>query len=447
MEISKYKNLFNFNSERSKKVAFSSIFMFFSQIITSLFAFLTTGILARYFNPDEFGLWSFISMFSASFLGFDLGFGNALRNKLSQIYAIDKNSVESKKYYFSVFHFFLFLSLIVILLTLIIFFFMDFSKLIKIENIDASSAKILILLTIVTSLLSLVFSINIAGFFAYQESQWNAGVNTISKFLLLVLSLLSFYLKFNFLIFNILFLSIILLSSVFAFFLFINKRKWSFIYLKYNEIIANIKSLFRKSFQFSLLQFLSFLYSFLDLFIIGKISGLSLVGEYSLVKKIFMFFFALHFSLLMPLWSAYTEAAESKDIAWVEKSLKNSLKFTFILFFLLTLFITFFGKTIIYLWSSKLVGDNLMYFLFGLWSIFYSINNCFSVFLNSIGRLKYQILGNIFGVIALIIFISYFIKLYSLNGIAIALTISVFISLSINIFQTVLFLKDLKNGL
>ena len=77
-----------------------------------------TGVLARYFSAEEFGLWSIlISLNGVLLSGFDFGFGNALRNKMAQLYAY-RFDEESKTYFFSIFYWFVFSS---ILLTLIFY--------------------------------------------------------------------------------------------------------------------------------------------------------------------------------------------------------------------------------------------------------------------------------------------------------------------------------------
>jgi O-antigen/teichoic acid export membrane protein len=60
---------------------------------------ILAGMLARYFTPEEFGLWSIlISLNGVLLSGFDFGFGNALRNRMAQLYAGRYRGCQDIKY-------------------------------------------------------------------------------------------------------------------------------------------------------------------------------------------------------------------------------------------------------------------------------------------------------------------------------------------------------------
>ncbi len=120
------------------------------------------------------------------------------------------------------------------------------------------------------------------------------------------------------------FFMITLLLSMVSFFIFLRKRRWKFRLLRLTFLIGAVKELWRQSAQFALLQIFSTFLLNADYFVISKMVGLEIVGEYFLVKRIYLVVVAFHFALLLPVWSAYTESVESKDFVWVEMPRKTT---------------------------------------------------------------------------------------------------------------------------
>lgn len=85
MRISAFPLIFMqtlFSHIRTKRIWVGSISLLGSTGVTLLVRVLMAGILARYFSPEEFGMWAILMSLNRILLnGFDFGFGNALRNK------------------------------------------------------------------------------------------------------------------------------------------------------------------------------------------------------------------------------------------------------------------------------------------------------------------------------------------------------------------------------
>jgi len=151
--------------------------------------------------------------------------------------------------------------------------------------------------------------------------------------------------------------------------------------------------------------------------------GLVLVGDYSLVKKIYLFAMSFHVIALFPLWPAFTEAMLKKDKFWVKKMLIRILSVSIVLFTLLAVFLFFYGDRIVYLWSGKVIHLSFLFLIMGIYFLLTAIGNCLSVFLNSINELKWQILIGSGAVLAVVPLANHLIKTYGLNGIVIALVL------------------------
>lgn len=413
------------DSTRTKRVVIGSASIAASQVLSSLMAFALTGILSRYFTSDQFGLWSLLMTFTASFLGFDLGFGNALRNRLASSYSSGEASEKSKRYFLSVFYMFLLFSILVGLGTIAVKPYVPWESLLKTQDISlVGDGSSLFIIGIFITALSLGFGLNAAGFFSYQESHWNAVTGLISKVAVLIGVIVFVRLRFSFYSINLMFFIITLVASGMAFWFFLRKRHWSMDIIPL-AVVRNIaKELWRKSVQFAALQFIAFVFVSVDLFLISNMFGLEVVGDYSLVKKLYVLVGAFHFAFLMPIWSAYTEAAASGDIVWIRRILTKTLFYTSTIFSFAAVGVYLLGDRFIYIWAGKHIDNTWMYLLLGVWALLTGITNCFSVFLNSIGRLKVQILASLAGIIALFPLALWCGKIWGVNGVCCALIIA-----------------------
>jgi O-antigen/teichoic acid export membrane protein len=430
-------------SYRTKNVLLGSFSLVFSQVLISIIGFIVTGMIARYFLPDEFGLWTLLMSLTGILVGLDFGFGNALRNKLAQIYAKkNEQNNEGQVYFLSIFYSFLlwaiFLSVIIVFLKPFIPWNILFNTN-KINIINEGSWVFVIGSAI--SAVNVAFTLCTLGFFSYQEGHWSAIFGFLSKFLIFIFTILFIYLHQSFFSITVMFFFTTLLSSVTSFYVFLYRRGWKVVFVKFDILWKKIKELWNKSLQFTLLQIFAIIYASADLFLISKILGLEAVGEYSLVKKLYLLFAGFQFALLMPIWSAYTEAVESKDFGWIKKILKKTVLYTLILFIVLTVMLSFLGKYFIYFWTGKNIANIFLYILLGIWSLIFSLNNCFSVFLNAIGNLKIQIILAGISIFTLIPLSFFWSKEYGIIGICFALIVSIIPASISNPIQSYIFLK------
>jgi len=238
------------------------------------------------------------------------------------------------------------------------------------------------------------------------------------------------------------FFVIVLLFSIISFFVFLKRRDWKVVRLGYEIIIKKVKELWGVSAQFTMLQVLSIIYVSIDLFLISKLLGLSTVGDYTLVKKIYLLIGCFHFAFLMPIWSAYTEAVASGDFVWVKNALRKSAFFTVFVFVAAGIFLSILGNNFIYIWTGKRIVNMLLYILLGFYALINGWANCFSVFLNSVGILKGQIVLSFLGVLLVIPASFYLSKIFGLLGICCALIIAVIPTAIYNPIRSYIYIKN-----
>ena len=407
---------------------------------------ILAGMLARYFTQEEFGLWSILISLNGIFLsGFDFGFGNALRNRMSQLYAGGHNR-ESKIYFFSIFYWFIVSASALTLIFYSVGPFIPWNVLFKSTDpfIIENGASLMIIGASILSF-NIAFNLYTSGFFSFQESHWNALMNGASKIALLAFSVLFVLLLQSFFAINLIAFLVTLCSSVAAFLIFLAIRKWKFMRIPLKTALGKVKELWIQSAQFAFLQIFSTVLLMADLFIISKVVGLEIVGEYFLVKRLYLVLASFHFAILLPLWSAYTEAIESKDVSWAEGLLKKTILYTIIIFVFGVTVMYFMGNQIIFLWTGKEITNTELFILLGTWGFIYGWCNCFSVFLNATGYLKKQV---VFVGLAAVLFIPLSLILgekYGIQGICYSLII---VSLPVafsNPIETMAIIKNLKS--
>jgi O-antigen/teichoic acid export membrane protein len=214
-----------------------------------------------------------------------------------------------------------------------------------------------------------------------------------------------------------------LLPSMGAFALFLWIRKWKVEIIPVNTVLMRVKELWLKSAQFALLQIFSSVLLMADLFVVSKILGLETVGEYFLVKKIYLVLASLHFAILLPVWSAYTESVESQDLGWVEKVLKKMAICSVVIFVLGIATMHVIGRSLVYFWTGREITDNTLFLLLGCWGLLYGWCNCFSVFLNATGYVKNQVLLVGLGLVVFLTLSLTLGKAYGTTGICVALVL------------------------
>jgi O-antigen/teichoic acid export membrane protein len=207
------------------------------------------------------------------------------------------------------------------------------------------------------------------------------------------------------------------------------------------------KELIPESVQFGLMQLSATLMFSTQALIVGKVAGLKDAGEYALIQKLFLLLNILHFAVLTPLWSAYTEATASKDMTWVKKMLGRSVVFTVLLFTVGSTALYLLGKPIIFLWTGKTLTNAPLFALMGLWVFATGWVNCFSVYLNGIGKLGMQTALIVPAVIVYIPLSLYLGNRFGLIGICLAQIVLLLPVAISNTVQTVLHIKSIKLGI
>lgn len=431
--------------KRTQRALTGSASVILSRFVSLACGLLATGILARYFTPEQFGLWAILTFIIGIVPVLDIGIGLALRNKLSAFYSDQHNNNEpSRIYFFSVFYTYFYLSIILISLLYAAYYIIPWGVVLNSSNpqiIQEGSLSYIVALMILVACLP--FGIGASGFFSCQKTHWNSFFETIKSILAIAFIVPLVILHARFIIIVIWFCIAMLLPVIISFFVFLHKSGWKFTILKMKTLVLKTKELIPESIRFGLMQLSATLMFSMSALIVGKVASLKDAGEYALVQKLFLLLNILHFAVLTPLWSAYTEATASKDMIWVKKMLVCSVVFTVLLFTVGSTGLYLLGKPIIFLWTGKTLTNAPLFALMGLWVFIMGWVNCFSVYLNGIGKLGIQTLLIVPAAIVYFPLSIYLGNRFSLTGICLASSL-VWLPLAIsNPIQAVISLRDL----
>ena len=137
-------------------------------------------------------------------------------------------------------------------------------------------------------------------------------------------------------------------------------------------------------------------------FIISRFLGPDYVTPYNIVFRYFGVI-TMAFSIIMvPYWSAYTEAYVKNDFAWIRKTIMQALRLwgVFVIGAILMLIVSNFAYT---KWvndtSVTTIIDFKLSFLMMMYAILITFGSVFMMFLNGIGQIKLQMTINAIGMI------------------------------------------------
>ncbi|MEI8300710.1 MAG: oligosaccharide flippase family protein, partial [Chlamydiota bacterium] len=380
-----------------------------------------TALLSRGLSGEAFGMCAIFAHIMLMVGLFDGGIGGGgLRNTLSTCQLKD----DQKKVFLSSFYF---IGLIYLLLALIYALFIQhyLHHLFVLQDVHLfNQLKTIGWVFVISIIIKVPFSIYASGFYAFEEDDKKALIDIIeSVALVLVLGLATIFHQ-DFLVgFAGYYLTLSLMSCL-GFGWFLKKRNWKLKKFSWTTIYKSIQPLFKIHRAFWIQNLLSLaLFSFSP-YLLMRFLNLEKVGEYTLIYRACCLFLGIHFSLLNPLWASYTKAFYNKNFMWIEKTLRQSLKLTILLFGLAALGLIFFYQPILFLWSGKQIICHKIVVLYAIWMIFYALINCFSIFLNSVNLIQKQSLALLIGSSSNILLGVFFSKIWSVEGVVLASIIS-----------------------
>ncbi len=420
-----YDRLHSKMGPRSAIILGNTLASFVLKGVSLVTNFLLVPLTIDYLNPTKYGIWLTVSSIVGWMYFFDIGIGNGLRNRLAESLA-QKNIEVSRKYISTSYFMIGVVSISLLIISVILIPLFDWAK---IYNSPSDISKELMTLTIVVFVffwiqftLRLVNMILLADLKTAQNDLIGVASSIISLIIIYIVTLSSEG--------SLITLGIVLsatpvvvlgLATCFLF-----TKKYRNIRPTYKSVDWKCsKSLMSLGLKFFILQIgATIVYQTANIILI-QLFGPDSVTEFNIAYKYFSIPLMLYIILIMPLWSAFTDAFIKKDQTWMRKTLRTYVHFTIVFTFLVLLMLAISEFSYrIWIGNSIKVSVTLSVYI-AVYVILYMWMSLYVYIINGIGKVQLQMYASILEIVFNIPVSIGLGKLIGINGVIISMTLFV----------------------
>lgn len=390
--------LVNRGHERSVKAKKNIIASFLIKGVSILIGFYMVPLTIGYVQKEQYGIWLTLSSIIGWFSFFDIGLGHGLRNKLSE--AMAKDEWEKAKIYVSSTYAILGVIFVAIL---ILFFviepFFNWQKVLNTELVDNKELRMVVIATFSFFCINFILRLIDSIFFAYQRPAYKGFVSMISNILTLIVIITLTKTTDGSLYYLALTLGIVpmVVLSIVSIYMFKSEFRaitpsLSFVRKKYFKDLIGLGA------RFFIVNISVIIIFATDNMIITQVFGPSEVPAYALAHKYFGLITVGFSFILVPMWSAYTEAYVKNDIDWVLSIIKK-LKKTWGLLVVAGLLLFAISPLFFKFWVPEIEVPLFLSGMMCFYVIVLAWGNIFVNFINGVGKIQLQLVIGIIGTI------------------------------------------------
>jgi O-antigen/teichoic acid export membrane protein len=426
MNISHYvRAFFNGGSFRTQAVKRNIFISFILRGISILISLLLVPMTLHYLNVREYGIWLTLSSILVWVNYFDIGLGNGLRNKLGEAFALGDKKLGQ-----------IYVSTTFALLTMIMGFFfiiffiannyLDWGKIMNTDTLLSIELNKIVVVVFAFFCLQFIFKTVGIVLMADQKPAMNDLIGVLGNFISLCIifvlikttrsSLSNIALAFS---------SAPVIVMIFAYpILFWGK--YAYLRPTFSSIrFKHTKDLIGIGFQFFIIQIVVCIvvYTSTNMIINQLFNGES-VTIYNIAYKYFNTLSMAYLIIIMPFWSASTEAYVKGDFLWLRSSMKK-LILIWAGTVLFSVILIIFSNLFYLLWVGKNITIPLSLSIsVALYVTLFNWSNTFIYFINGIGKLRIQLYATLATAVLYIPMAVFMGKKFGLNGVIIASCIS-----------------------
>ena len=409
-------------NKRSVKAKKNIIASFVIQGFNIIIGFLMVRIALDYLNPTKYGIWLTVSSLLAWVSFFDIGLGNGLRNKLAEAFA--KQDYLLGRMYVSTTY--AILSIIVVVIAVVFFIGNQFIDWTVILNTDTNlSSELSSLAAIVFGPYCLRFVMQTIGVILNAD-QRPALANAFGPAANLIALIGIYTLTKATCSSSLIYLGLILSITPIILMFFASIYFYNSDYKSIAPSIKNInfkyaKDLMSLGSKFFFIQIAALIVFQSSNLIISYFFGPAEVTPYNIAYKLFSVMNTVFAIIMMPFWSAFTDAWVKKDILWIKKVIRKLL-WVWGGISAGGLLMLFLSDKIYLLWVGESISIPFMLsFSVFIYFVVFSFNNIYVMFLNGIGKLKLQMYGSFFAPIVFIVVVVSMIKVLKFGVISVVI--------------------------
>lgn len=372
-------NILHIKNARSKKVVQNILASFFikgwSGIMQLLLVPLTLACLSNY----EYGVWMTISTMLVWIESMDIGLGNGMRNMLATFRA-QNNNEKARQVVSTCFFSLAFLMLLLGTFFYVTEYYVDFYSFLNVDKTTIDDLTLVIQLSTAVVCATFVFKFVGNVYLALQ-------LPALNNLLLVLGNTLSFIGIFvaNVLLKDVSLLLVSLISTLGPLVVFMAAYPITFL-KRYPELCPSIKhfridmlsDIFLLGLKFFILQMASMVLFSTSNVIISRYIGPSSVAPYQVTQRYFNLVLVLFTIIVVPLWSATTDAYARKDYSWIKSCGKKGLKVVSIVFIVLVA-MSIVAPSIYSIWTmgkvnvpTSLIWGMALYMLVTIFSLYYA---------------------------------------------------------------------------
>lgn len=390
-------NPFKKGHERSNKARKNILLSIVIKGISIGISLILVPLTLHYVNPTQYGIWLTLGSIIGWFGFFDIGFGNGLRNKFAE--AVAKGEHELARTYVSTTYAIL---SIIIVSVLILFFcinpFLDWSRILNTPADMRAELSTLAMMVFVFFSMQFVLQLLNTVMTANQEPAKASVFNVLgSLFSLCVIFILTKTTNGH-----LLYLGAALGFSPILVLIISSTWFYNHQYKRYAPALKYVKfryarDLMTLGIKFFVLQIAALVIYETSNIIIAQLFGPAQVTPFNIAYKYFSLI-PMGFGIIMlPFWSAFTEAWYKKDMEWIRNVMKN-LIIVWGLVTIVAIIMLIFSNLIYRLWVGKeIVVPFSISAVIASYVILNAWCSIFSNFLNGVGKIKLQIFSGISG--------------------------------------------------
>lgn len=392
------KELINRGHQRSVRAKKNIIASFLIKGISILIGFYVVPLTIGYVQKEQYGIWLTLSSVVGWFSFFDIGLGHGLRNRLSE--AMAKNQWKEARIYVSSTY-----AILTVLFTgiLIIFFgiepFLNWQKILNTQAVEFDQLRLVVIATFSFFCINFVLRLIETIFYAYQRPAFKGFMSMLSNILALTVIIILTKTTKGSLFYLSLTLGIcpMVILTLFSIYMFNSDFKivapsLNYIRRKYFKDLVGLGA------RFFIVNISVIIIFATDNMIITQLFGPSEVPAYAIAHKYFGLITVGFSFILVPMWSAYTEAYVKNDIDWVRSTIKKLVKMWRLLVVVGILMLAI-SPWFFKLWVPQIKVPFLLSVIMYLYVIVLAWGNIFVNFINGVGKIQLQLIIGTIGTI------------------------------------------------
>lgn len=363
--------------------------------ISMLLGLVYTPLALSFLGDEKYGVWAIILNIVSWINYFDIGIGNGLRNKLTE--AITLNDEEAaKKYVSTAYVGTTIISMFFCIIITLVWRGLDLCSFFNLTLADENTDDI-IFFSIMFVCINFVLSLSKTSAYAIQQPGLISVVGVLGQALQVGLIIaISTFMKRSLMSVSLVYGTVGLFDSILLFCIVTRKRP----YLR-PSISSAKKEYFRPLLTlgagFFALQISSLVLNTTDNLLVSNLYGSADVTPYNTVFKAFNMIVQIHAIIILPMWSAYNEAATRRDISWIKNTMRRINRISFCFTGVASIGIVLF-RPVSRIWLGRDLnyGKGLI-LLVALYTIAQLFGNNYSSFLCGVGHIKASIIISVIG--------------------------------------------------